>query len=59
MERTALCALKAATCAFLKFIFTEHTIKEILGAMEMRRTRALLLRSEIFQRDIRGLVMEI
>lgn len=38
MNYTALCTLNAATCAFLKSIFTEHAIKEPLGEKENRLT---------------------
>lgn len=51
------CTVKAATCAFLKFIFIERTIKEPLNEMEKHPTDAFLLRPEILPYDIRRLAM--
>lgn len=58
-QHPALCTIKAATRTFLKFIFTEHTIKELFSEMEKHPTDAFLSRPEILPYDIRRLVMEI
>lgn len=58
-QHVALRTVKAATCTFLKFIFTEHTIKAAFSKMERRPTDAFLSRPEILTYDISRLVMEI
>lgn len=49
----------AALCTFLKFMFTEHTIKEPFSETEEHPTDAFLWRPEILPYDVRRLAMEI